>query len=50
MLNAMSFESILKKAALPSEQVKALNDELQKIKKQKYRVVPVWEKEKGCNS
>lgn len=33
MLNAMSFESILKKAALPPEQVKALNDSLQQIKK-----------------
>ncbi|MCR4676586.1 MAG: hypothetical protein K5634_05090 [Sphaerochaetaceae bacterium] len=33
MLNAMSFESILKKATLPPEKVKEINDKLQKIKK-----------------
>ncbi|MCR5761683.1 MAG: glycoside hydrolase family 2 protein [Sphaerochaetaceae bacterium] len=33
MLNGMSFESILKKAALPPEMVQNLNDQLQKIKK-----------------
>ncbi len=33
MLNAMSFESILQKAALPPEETKAINDRLQKIRK-----------------
>ncbi len=33
MLNAMSFESILQKAALPPEETKAINDSLQKIRK-----------------